>query len=91
MNTYKEGSLYSLPIDYYHNTTLHCTYISDGVAYFIDEKEVNYKKNLSTKKLYRFNNQYQSWDTIEDNLKLFEAYEAPSKPLLRTGFEFRGD
>ena len=49
------------------------------------------KKNLSTKKLYRFNNQYQSWDTIEDNLKLFEAYEAPSKPLLRTGFEFRGD
>lgn len=91
MIAYKEGSLYTLSVDYYHKITLQCTYIHDGFAYFIDNKEINYKENTKTKKLYQFNNQYQTWDTIENSLKSLAENENHSRPLLRTHFEFRGD
>lgn len=92
MTTYKEGSLYILSVDYYHNVTLQCTYIADGFVYFIDNnKDTNYKKNLKTKKLYRFNSQYQSWDTIEDSIKPLAENEAVDRPLPPNHFQFRGD
>lgn len=92
MTTYKEGSLYKLSVDYYHNITLQCTYISDGFVYFIDNnKDINYKKNLKTKKLYMFNTQYQSWDTIEDSIKPLAENEAVDRPLPLNHFQFRGD
>lgn len=92
MTTYKEGSLYKLSVDYYHNITLQCTYIADGFVYFIDNnKDINYKKNLNTKKLYMFNAQYQSWDTIEDSIKPLAENEAVDRPLPPNHFQFRGD
>lgn len=92
MTIYKEGSLYKLSVDYYHNITLQCTYIADGFVYFIDNnKDINYKKNLKTKKLYMFNVQYQSWDTIEDSIKPLAEHEAVDRPLPPNHFQFRGD
>jgi hypothetical protein len=92
MTTYKEGSLYTLSVDYYHKITLHCTYIADGFVYFIDNnKDINYKKNLKTKKLYIFNTQYQSWDTLEDTIKPLADNESVERPLPPNKFQFRGD
>lgn len=92
MTTYKEGSLYILSVDYYSNVTLQCTYIEDGIVYFIDNhRNVNYKKALKTKKLYMFNNKYQTWDTIEDTIKPLAENEVGPRPLVQNRFEFNGD
>jgi len=92
MTTYTEGSLYTLSVDYYNKVTLQCTYIYDGFVYFIDNhKDINYKKNIRTKKLYMFNTQYQSWDTIEDSIKPLADNEASVKSLPPSNFQFRGD
>lgn len=92
MTTYKEGSLYILSVDYYSNVTLQCTYIEDGIVYFIDNhRNVNYKKTLKTKKLYMFNDQYQTWDTIEDTIKPLAENEVGPRPLVQNRFEFNGD
>lgn len=92
MTTYKEGSLYILSVDYYHNVTLHCTYIADGFVYFIDNnKNISYKKNIKTKKLYMFNSRYQSWDNVEDSIKPLAENESGSRSLPTNHFQFRGD
>lgn len=92
MTTYTEGSLYTLSVDYYNKVTLQCTYIYDGFVYFIDNhKDINYKKNIRTKKLYMFNTQYQSWDNIEDSIKPLADNESSVKSLPPSNFQFRGD
>jgi hypothetical protein len=92
MTTYKEGSLYTLSVDYYHSVTLQCTYLTDDFVYFIEnQKEINYKKNLRNKKLYMFNEKYQSWDTVEDSIKPLADNESVNRPLPPTHFQFRGD
>lgn len=92
MTTYNEGSLYLLTVENKAKSTLQCTYIYDGFVYFIDNhNNQNYKKNMRTKKLYMFNTQYQSWDTIVYTLQPFANKEGPSKPLPPSNFVFRGD
>jgi hypothetical protein len=91
MSTYKEGSFYTLSVDYYHKITLQCTYNYDGFSYFIDNKEINYKENSKTKKLYKFNSQYQTWDTIENTIKKLAEDENSFRHLFHMPVEFRGD
>lgn len=92
MTTYNEGSLYLLTVENKEKSTLQCTYIYDGFVYFIDNhNNQNYKQNMRTKKLYMFNTQYQSWDTIVYTLQPLADKEGPSKPLSPNNFVFRGD
>jgi len=91
MNIYKEGSFYTLSVDYYHKITLRCTYSHDGFSYFIDNQEINYKENIKTKKLYKFNSQYQSWDTIENTIKHLAENESSFRQPFNMHMEFKGD
>ena len=91
MATYTEGSRYTLSMDYYTVRSLNCTYIADGFAYFFDpQNKANYKKNLKTLKLYFFNAYYQSWDTIEDSLKLVSEIDYPLHVFSAMN-DFKGD
>lgn len=93
MTTYKEGSSYVLSVDYYNQVVLLCTCVEDGIAYLLDErKHVHYKQNIKTQKLYVFNTQYQSWDTVKDTLKpLSESSYSNSGSALSSMNDFLGD
>lgn len=67
--TYKEQKHYYLPTDYYSNIELICTYITEGWAFFatLDYENV-YKLKINDNKLYWFNDQYQTWDNVDQSL-----------------------
>lgn len=63
---------YTLQTDYYNSVKVVCTYVEDGMAYFISKGVAsltdNYKLHLKTNKLYKFHSVYMSWDSIENTL-----------------------
>lgn len=91
MTTYKEGLQYTLSLDYYTNVTLLCTFVEDNFAYLFDtHKEINYKKNLKTQKLYVFNTRCQSWDTVEESIRPLSDHDCHSTVFAAMS-DFKGD
>ena len=91
--TYTENNKYKLEKDYYEYIILTCTYVEDNTIWFVssasglfsDMKDVTYYKlNRKTDKLYRFNNDFSTWDSVENTLSTYTANDVWSK---RTGNE----
>lgn len=65
----KEGDKYKISIDYYNYIELEVTYVSSPYAYlkFIYAQQADYKYNLKTHKLYKWNG--FEWNVLEYDLK----------------------
>lgn len=72
-----ENNTYTLQTDYYNSVKVVCTYVEDGIAYFNSQDtqymhdgdaRVYYKVVLKTGKLYKWCQDYVSWDSIENTL-----------------------
>ena len=84
---YLEGTKYKLQADYYESILLECTYVEDNKAYFklqSDNESLgsDYRIDIRSKKLHKWNSKYMSWDNIENTLSEYTAEDIWSK---RTG------
>jgi hypothetical protein len=83
--TYKEGTKYKLQVNYYESVVLECISVQDGQAYFEDKSKGsyllndNYKVFIKTNKLYKWNDKFKSWDSIENTLSEHSADDIWSK------------
>jgi hypothetical protein len=76
--TYTEGTKYKLQADYYESIVLECTYVEDNKAYLkldSDDKSLgsDYRLDIKSKKLHKWNSKYMSWDLIENTLSEYTA------------------
>jgi hypothetical protein len=69
---YQEGNLYKISHDYYNDIKLTCIWVEYSFVYFKLPNSTSigadYKLELKTKKLYRWNDKCTGWDTIENTL-----------------------
>lgn len=85
--TYTEGTKYKLQADYYESILLTCTYVEDNKAYFklhSDDQSLgsDYRLDIQSKKLHKWNTRCMSWDNIENTLSEYSADDVWGK---RTG------
>lgn len=85
--TYTEGTRYKLQVDYYESSLLTCTWVTYTTAYFkldSDDKSLgsDYRLDIKSKKLHKWNSKCMSWDLIENTLSEYTADDIWSK---RTG------
>lgn len=68
--TFKENSRYLLEQSIFNRVTLTCTYVAYTTAYLKLASSGNtltdYRYEIKSKKLYKWNGAYQSWDKLED-------------------------
>lgn len=88
---FSEGSYYKLQKDYYEHIKLECVWVEYSYVYFkypgiVDPMHIgaDYKLELKTNKLYKWNTQYIGWDTVENTLSDYGVEDIWSK---RTGVE----
>jgi hypothetical protein len=84
---YLEGQTYKLQADYYESILLTCTWVTYTTAYFRlhnnDESlGSDYRLDIKSKKLHKWNSKCMSWDLIENTLSEHTADDIWSK---RTG------
>ena len=92
---YQEGSIYKLQHDYYESLKIECTYIEDNTIWFVANKlsvafnitPSYYKLNRKTNKLYRLNEVYSSWDTVENTLSEVGVEDVWSKREAYTAYD----
>lgn len=65
-----ENNTYTLQTDYYNSVKLKCTWSTGTEVYFVGDSNgvANYKLEKKSNKLYQWNLNYSSWDTIENTL-----------------------
>lgn len=69
-----ENNTYTLQTDYYNSVKVVCTYVEDNTVWFKSSFsghpifEYSYKLNRKTNKLYKLNNVFSSWDSIDNTL-----------------------
>lgn len=69
-----ENNTYTLQTDYYNSVKVVCTYVEDNTVWFKSSFsghqifEDSYKLNRKTNKLYKLNNVFSSWDSVENTL-----------------------
>lgn len=85
--TYTEGTRYKLQVDYYESILLTCTWVTYTTAYFklqSDDQSLgsDYRLDIKSKKLHKWNSKCMSWDNIENTLSEYSAEDVWSK---RTG------
>jgi len=68
--TYQESTKYKLQADYYESIVLECVYLEDNTVWFKGTTPAtkDYKLNIKTNKLYKWNVSFSSWDSIENTL-----------------------
>ena len=81
---YLEGKTYKLQADYYEHITLTCTWVTYTTAYFkldSDDKSQgsDYRLDIKSKRLHRWNSRCMSWDLIENTLSEVGADDVWSK------------
>jgi hypothetical protein len=84
---YQEGTKYKLQADYYESSFLTCTWVTYTTVYFkldSDDQSLgsDYRLDIKSKKLHKWNSKYMSWDNIENTLSEHSAEDIWSK---RTG------
>ena len=87
---YTEGHTYKLQADYYESIVLECSYVEDNTVWFVCKPSnfsavidcSYYKLNRKTNKLYKLNNVFSSWDSVENTPSEHSADDIWSK---RTG------
>ena len=85
--TYTEDTNYKLQVDYYESILLTCTYVEDNKAYFkLDSDDMSlgsdYRLDIKSKKLHKWNSKCMSWDLIENTLSEYSTDDIWTK---RTG------
>lgn len=75
---FSEGSYYKLQKDYYEHIKLLCVWVEYSYVYFkypdgVGDNRVvsigaDYKLELKTNKLYKWNDKFIGWDTVENML-----------------------
>jgi hypothetical protein len=87
---YTEGNLYRISHDYYNDIKLTCIWVEYSFVYFKLPNSTSigadYKLELKTKKLYRWNDKCSGWDTVENTLSEYSA-----DVWDRTGVHRQGD
>lgn len=71
-----ENNTYTLQTDYYNSVKVVCTYVEDNTVWLVQYANPmsavidsqHYKLNRKTNKLYKLNNVFSSWDSIENTL-----------------------
>lgn len=71
-----ENNTYTLQTDYYNSVKLVCTYVEDNTVWLVQYANPmsavidsnHYKLDRKTNKLYKLNNVFSSWDSIENTL-----------------------
>lgn len=66
---FTEGSRYLLEQSIFNRYTLECTYVDNTTAYLKiagQDTLIDYRYELKGKKLYRWSQQYQVWDRLEE-------------------------
>lgn len=69
-----ENSTYTLQTDYYNSVKVVCISNADGLVFLEDKSKGsyllndNYKLVIKTFKLYKWNDKFKSWDSIENTL-----------------------
>lgn len=76
---FSEGSYYKLQKDYYEHVKLECVWVEYSYVYFKYPEGVgvgaDYKLELKTNKLYKWNTQFIGWDTVENTLSEYGPAE----------------
>jgi hypothetical protein len=70
---YQEGNTYKHQADYYESILLTCTWVTYTTAYFkLDSDDMSigsdYRLDIKSKKLHRWNSKCMSWDLVENTL-----------------------
>lgn len=82
-----ENNIYTLQTDYYNSVKVVCTYVEDNTVWFKSSFsghsifEDSYKLNRKTNKLYKLNNVFSSWDSVENTLSEDTAEDVWSKRM----------
>ena len=69
-----ENNTYTLQTDYYNSVKVVCISNAGGLVYLEDKSKGsyllndNYKLVIKTSKLYKWNDRFKSWDSIENTL-----------------------
>lgn len=68
-----ENNTYTLQTDYYNSVKVVCTWVTYNTAYFklsTDDQSLgsDYRVDIQSKKLHKWNTKYASWDSIENTL-----------------------
>ena len=69
-----ENNIYTLQTDYYNSLKVVCISNADGLIYLEDKSKGsyllndNYKLVIKTSKLYKWNDRFKSWDSIDNTL-----------------------
>lgn len=71
-----ENNTYTLQTDYYNSVKVVCTYVEDNTVWLVQYANPmssvidsnHYKLDRKTNKLYKLNNAFSSWDSIENTL-----------------------
>lgn len=71
-----ENNTYTLQTDYYNSVKVVCTYVEDNTVWLVQYSNPmsavidsqHYKLDRKTNKLYKLNNAFSSWDSVENTL-----------------------
>ena len=94
-----DNNTYTLQTDYYNSVKVVCTYVEDGVAYFNSQDtqymhdgdaKVYYKLVIKTNKLYKWCQDYVSWDSVENTLSEETVEDLWSKRMGYQSYSYDG-
>ena len=92
----KESDRFKLFHDHYNYSILEVTYVEGNIAWLVDSNRTcNYKYDIRKEKLFKFNKEYQTWDTLDSScLSPYDAsaiWEDRKKPLNNDYSDWYGD
>lgn len=93
----KENDKLKLYIDNFNYSILEVTYIEGNTAWMVDTttRTSSFKYDIRKEKLFKFNKEYQTWDTMDSScLSPYDAsaiWEERKKPLSNDYSEWYGD
>lgn len=84
-----ENNTYTLQTDYYNSVKVVCTYVEDNTVWLVQYANPmsavidsqHYKLNRKTNKLYKLNNVFSSWDSVENTLSEEKVEDMWSKRM----------
>lgn len=92
-----ENNTYTLQTDYYNSVKVVCTYVEDNTVWLVQQSPFGFLGNLSeykldrkTNKLYKFNQPFASWDSVENTLSEEAVEDVWSKRMGYQSYSYDG-
>lgn len=90
-----ENNTYTLQTDYYNSVKVVCTWVTYNTAYFklsTDDHSLgsDYRVDIQSKKLHKWNSKYHSWDLIENTLSEDTVEDVWSKRMGNQSYSYDG-